>query len=186
MKIELLSDTLDYDGSQIEPLWAYSKGISGDSIVLFRGAMDIPDFNIKDLEDLQNNLAIKGGDMLHFIVERFDSPGSIRLAYYMQRLLVVCAKDVLFHHNIESIRSGDDLFIGMGKLTVSIASAGITSEKIHFGINISCNGTPKDVEVACLNGLGITDFMGVGKDIATTFTAEVDDIESDIVKTKGL
>lgn len=186
MKKEILPGTLDYDGSQIEPLWAYSKGIFGDSIVLFRGAMDIPDSNIKDLEDLQNNLAIKGGDMLHFIVERFDSPGSIRLAYYMQRLLVVCAKDVLFHHDIESIRNGDDLFIGNGKLSVSIASAGISSEKIHFGINISCNGTPPDVKVACLSDLGITDFIGMGKEIVTAFTAEVDDIEYDIVKTKGL
>ena len=186
MRTEILPGTLDYDGSHIEPLWAYSKGIPGDSIVLFRGAMDIPDSNIKDMEDLQNNLSIKGGDMLHFIVERFDSPGSIRLAYYMQRLLVVRARDVLSHHGIESIRSGDDIFVGTGKLTVSIATAGISCEKIHFGINILCNGTPQDVKVACLSDLGITDFIGLGKEIATAFSAEVDDIESDIVKTKGL
>jgi hypothetical protein len=186
MRIEILPGTLDYDGSQIEPLWAYSKSIPGDSIVLFRGAMDIPDSNIKDLEDLQNNSAIRGGDMLHFIVERFDSPGNIRLAYYIQRLLVVCARDILYQHGIESMRSGDDIFIGTGKLTVSIATAGISSEKIHFGINISCNGTPQDVEVSCLKDLGITDFIGLGKEIAIAFAAEVDDIESDIVKTKGL
>jgi hypothetical protein len=71
-------------------------------------------------------------------------------------------------------------------LSVSIASAGISSEKIHFGINISCNGTPPDVKVACLTDLGITDFIGMGKEIVTAFAAEVDDIESDIVKTKGL
>lgn len=186
MKVKILSVTLDYDGSQIEPLWAYTKGISGDSIVVFRGGMDILDDNIKDLADLLDNKAIKGGDMLHFIVEVFDSPSSIRLAYYMQRLLVVCTRDVLEQHDIKCIRNGDDLFVNGGKLTVSIASAGISSEKVHMGINISCAGTPPDVTVVCLENLGITDVMGVGEEIARTFAAEVNDIESDIVKTRCL
>lgn len=55
MKIEILPGRIDYDGSQIEPLWAYSLGIAGDSIVVFRGAMDIIPSNIKDMEDLQDN-----------------------------------------------------------------------------------------------------------------------------------
>ena len=184
--VEILSERLDYDGSQIEPLWAYSIGIPGSSIVVFRGAMDIPDVNVKDLEDLQNNKAIRGGDMLHFIVERFDSPASMRLAYYMQRMLVVCAKDVMALHGIESKRNGDDLFVGAGKLTVSIASAGISSEKIHFGINISCEGTPPEVRVTCLDVLGIKDAMGLAREIASAFATEMADIESDMVKTKPL
>jgi len=186
MRVEVYSKTLEYDGTQIEPLWGYSKGMPGDSIVLFRGGMDIPDTNIKDMEDLMDNKAIKGGDMLHFIVERFDSPASIRLAYYMQRMLVVCARDVLVQHGITSVRNGDDLFVDGGKLTVSIASAGISSEKIHMGINISCRGTPPDVKVACLENLGITDVIGLGEEIARNFASEINDIESDIVKTKSL
>ncbi|MCL7414631.1 MAG: DUF366 family protein [ANME-2 cluster archaeon] len=181
-----MPESLDYDGSQIEPLWAYSRGIQGNSIVVFRGAMDILDANVKDLEDLKNKKAIRGGDMLHFIVERFDSPASMRLAYFMQRMLVVCAKDVLRRHGIESKREGDDLFVGTGKLTVSIATAGISSEKVHFGINISCEGTPPDVRVACLDPLGIKDVMGLAGEIATAFTVEMDDIESDMVKTRSL
>ena len=186
MRIEILSDRLNYNGSQIEPLWAYSIGVHGDSIVVFRGAMDIIESNVKDLEDLLGNKAIKGGDMLHFIVERFDPPASIRLAYYMQRLLVICTRDVLALHGITTVRNGDDLFIDRGKLTVSIASAGTSSEKIHMGINISCRGTPPEVEVACLEGLGVEDVMALGEQIASTFVTETDDIESDIVKTKGL
>ncbi|MBE0525288.1 MAG: DUF366 family protein [Methanosarcinales archaeon] len=186
MRVEIFSKILEYDGTQIESLWGYSKGIPGDSIILFRGGMDIPDTNIKDLEDLMDNKAISGGDMLHFIVERFDSPASIRLAYYMQRMLVVCARDVLAQHGIVSIRNGDDLFVDRAKLTVSIATAGISSEKIHMGINISCRGTPPDVKVACLENMGITDNMGLGEEIARNFALEIDDIESDIVKTKSL
>ncbi len=184
--VKILSEMLDYDGSQIDPLWAYSIGIPGNSVVVFRGAMDILDANVKDLEDLMNLKAIKGGDMLHFIVERFDSPASMRLAYFMQRMLVVCAKDVMAKHGIESKRNGDDLFVGTGKLTVSIATAGISSEKIHFGINISCEGTPPDVKVACLNSLDIKDMMGLAGEIASAFATEMDDIESDIVKTRPL
>jgi hypothetical protein len=186
MRVEIIPGTVDYNGSQMEPLWAYSQGISGDSIVIFRGGMDIPAFNIKDVEDLLCNKPIRGGDMLHFIIERFDSPGSIRLAYYMQRLLVVCASDVFARHGIHSTRDGDDLYVEGGKLTVCIASAGISSEKIHLGINISCEGTPPDVRVACLDKLGITGVMALGEEIANIFTAEIDDIESDMVKTRGL
>lgn len=186
MRVEVFAKTLKYDGTQIESLWANSKGIPGDSIVLFRGSMDIPDTNIKDLEDLLDNKAIKGGDMLHFIVERFDSPASIRLAYYMQRMLIVCARDVLEQYDITSVRNGDDLFVDGGKLTVSIATAGISSEKIHMGINISCRGTPPDVKVACLENMGIKDIMGLGEEIARNFISEIEDIESDIVKTKTI
>ena len=186
MRIEIIHDIEDYDGSQLEPLWACSKGILGDSIVIFRGAMDIPSANIKDMEDLLHDKAIKSGDMLHFIVERFDSSASIRLSYYMQRLLVVCARDVLANNGIHAIRKGDDLYVEGGKLTVCIASAGISSEKIHFGINISRYGTPTNIQVACLNEMGIVDVMELGKKIATMFVAEIDDIESDIVKTISL
>lgn len=186
ISVRILPETLDYDGSQIDPLWAYSIGIPGNSVVVFRGAMDIPDANVKDLEDLRNHKSIKGGDLLHFIVERFDSPASMRLAYFMQRMLVVCARDVMAQYGIGSKRYGDDLFVGTGKLTVSIASAGISSEKVHFGINISCEGTPQDIRVACLDSLGITDVMGLAGEIASAFADEMNDIESDIVKTRPL
>lgn len=186
IKVRTLPGTVRYDGSQLEPLWAYSQGISGHSIVLFRGSMDIPETNIRDFEDRLGKKAIRGGDLLHFIVEFFDSPASIRLAYYMQRLLVSCARDVLLLRGVETIRNGDDLFVKGGKLTVSIASAGITSEKVHMGINISCEGTPPDVKVACLEKLGITKVMELGEEIASTFAAEISDIESDMVKTRPL
>lgn len=182
----ILPNTIKYDGSQIAPLWAYSMGIKGDSLVIFRGPMDVTFDNMKDLEDEKAEKSIKGDDLIHFIVERFDSPASMRLAYYMQRLLIVCVRDVLFEYGIKTIRKGDDLFVDDRKLTVCIASAGVTSEKIHCGINITTKGTPFEVRTAALDDLGIGDWNTFSKEIAELFINEIDDIEGDIAKTKSL
>ena len=182
----ILTDQIKYDGSQIAPLWAYSMGIKGDSIVIFHGPMDVTLENMKDFEDEKAGKTIKGDDLIHFIVERFNSPASMRLAYYMQRLLIVSIRDVLGKHGIKTTRNGDDLFVDDGKLTVSIASAGITSEKIHCGINITTKGTPLDVRTAAISEMGIKDWKTVAKEIADNFIQEIEDIEGDIVKTKSL
>lgn len=183
---KILSARIKYDGSQIAPLWAYSMGIKGDSIVVFHGAMDVTPENMKDIEDLKAKKTIQGDDLIHIIVEKFDSPASMRLSYYMQRLLIVCVKEVLAAHGIQTKRNGDDLFVGDGKLTVSIATAGVGSEKIHCGINITTRGTPPEVKIAELTDLGIKDWKNLAQEIAETFVREIEDIEGDIVKTKSL
>ncbi len=182
----ILSDPIKYDGSQIAPLWAYSLGIKGDSIVIFHGPMDVTFENMKDFEDEKAGKTIRGDDLIHIMVERFDSPASMRLAYYMQRLLIVCIRDVLGEHGIKTIRKGDDLFIDERKLTVSIASAGVGSEKIHCGINLTTKGTPDDVKTAALEDFGVEDWKPLARKIAETFVNEIEDIEGDIVKTKSL
>ena len=182
----ILPNTINYDGSQIAPLWAYSMGIKGDSIVIFHGPMDVTQDNMKDFEDRKAGKAIAGGDLVHIIVERFDSPASMRLAYYMQRLLIICVKDALETHGLKARREGDDLFAGGGKLTVSIASAGVSSEKVHCGINITTKGTPSDVKTAALEDLGIKDWKTLAQEIAEAFVREIEDIEGDIVKTRSL
>lgn len=182
----IIPDSIKYDGSQIAPLWAYGMGIKGDSIVCFHGPMDVSFENMKDFEDEKAGKSIKGDDLIHIIVERFDSPSSMRLAYYMQRLLVICVRDVLSNHGITTTRNGDDLFIDGRKLTVSIASAGVSSEKVHCGINITTRGTPLDVKTTALEDSGIKDWKTIAKEICETFLREIDDIEGDIVKTRSL
>ena len=68
----------------------------------------------------------------------------MRHAYYLQRILIVCVQDALRNLGVTAERNGDDLFVDGGKLTVSIATAGITSEKIHCGINLTGRGTPAE------------------------------------------
>ncbi len=182
----ILPDLIKYDGSQIAPLWAYGMGIKGDSIVFFHGPMDVTFDNMKDFEDRKAGKSIIGDDLIHIIVERFASPASMRLAYYMQRLLIVCIRDVFLDHGIKTIRNGDDLFIDDGKLTVSIASAGVASEKIHCGINLTTRGTPIEMKTAALEEYGIKDWKKIAEEISETFIREVEDIEGDIVKTKSL
>ncbi len=183
---KILSARIKYDGSQIAPLWAYSMGIKGDSIVVFHGAMDVTPENMKDIEDLKAKKTIQGDDLIHIIVERFDSPASMRLAYYMQRLLIICVRDVLAAHGIQTKRNGDDLVVGDGKLTVSIASAGVSCEKIHCGINLTTKGTPPDVKTVALEEFGIKEWKTLAREIAETFVREIEDIEGDIVKTKSI
>jgi hypothetical protein len=185
MRFKILPDPIKYDGSQIAPLWAYSMGIKGDSIVCFHGPMDVTFENMKDLEDEKAGKTIKGDDLLHIIVERFDSPASMRLSYHMQRLLIICIKEVLEKHGVKTTRNGDDLFIDDRKLTVSIASAGVASEKIHCGINITTKGTPRDVKTAALLDFGL-DWKPIAEEISRTFLHEIEDIEGDITKTKSL
>jgi len=182
----ILSNPIKYDGSQIAPLWAYSMGIKGDSIVIFHGPMDVTFDNMKDFEDEKAGKTIEGDDLIHIIVERFDPPGNMRLAYYMQRLLIICIRDILAKKGIRTARNGDDLFVDDRKLTVSIASAGISSEKIHCGINITTQGTPENVKTAALLDLGIDDWRTLAQEIAERFIQEIEDIEGDIVKTKCL
>jgi hypothetical protein len=135
-----------YDGSQIQPLWGLDQiGIKGSSIVSWIGSMEIDPSKIIDVEDV--GLEIKSNEMIHFIVEHFDcQPTNIKLCYHRQRILVMILKDELAQWGVQCNRSGDDLFIGNGKLTVSIATISATSMKIHLGINITSDGTPKDVE----------------------------------------
>ena len=196
MKIRLLPDLINYNGSQINPLWAYNYcSLKGNSIVIFRGAMNIRDEYVKDIEDKKDKKEIKGDDLIHFIIERFDSPTNIRLVYYMQRLLIICIKEILEKKNIKTLREGDDLYIPVlnnngiikKKLTVSIATIGISCEKIHCGINLTSKGTPTDVEVIGLFELGLNiNWKEISMDIAKMFVKEVNDIEKDIFKTKCL
>ena len=187
MKLAVVDAPILYDGSQINPLWAYEYlDVRGDSIILFRGAMAVSD--IKDVEDEKNNKVIEGSDLIHFIVERFASPAGIRQAYYLQRMLIVCIQDVLRNCGVSSGRNGDDIFVDGKKLTVSIATAGISSEKIHCGINLTGIGTPPEANATGLHELEIDPdrWTDIGKAIAERFIFEIEDIESDICKTRCL
>jgi hypothetical protein len=90
-------------------------------------------------------------------------------------------------YGIETTRSGDDLYIADEKLTVSIATASITSEKMHLGINVTTSGTPKGVAITSLTSLGIEpdESLSIGRDIADMFASETLGILKDVVKTRG-
>ena len=137
MKCIILPEKLDYDGSQISSLWAYSSfGVQEDSVIVFRGACDVKIEHMIDLEDRRANESIWSEDMLSFIIEHFDST-DMKLIYSRQRLFTAIVREYLEELGINTSRAGDDLFFKGKKLTVSIASTSAISQKIHFGINVS-------------------------------------------------
>jgi hypothetical protein len=182
-----LEDGLKYDGSQIQPLWAFqNSGIKGSSIVTWTGPMEIEPDQLIDYEDVGQE--IKAQEMLHFIVEHFDvQPADLRLGYHRQRMLVIMVKDLLGDMGLEIRREGDDLYHEGGKLSVSIATCSNSSMKIHLGLNLKTDGTPDDVETA-----GLLDIINISSEniselvdkICRTYIAEISSIEGDIAKTR--
>lgn len=144
MKTHWLEQPLKYDGTQLKHLWAYLNfNILGDSIVAFQGSCDVSFDHMVDGEDLNAKAEIRGGNMLHFIVEKFDV--SLFAMVAIQRLLSAQAKDVLQEMSPkarELRREGDDLFLGEKKLSISIATLSSMSAMLHFAVNVSNEATP--------------------------------------------
>lgn len=181
MKILKISGS--YDGSQIKPLWAQKFGLYEDNIVVMRGGMDVKFENMVDSEDLENRREIKGKELIHFIVEHYDSR-DLRLSYYRQRIFVCCAEEVLKNFGVYAERAGDDLYVEGRKLSVSVATAGET-QKIHFGMNLTDEGVPEGVSAACLGKFlehaEIEKFIDI---LTERYINEVNKIEDDMKKTK--
>ena len=182
MECVILDEKTDYDGSQISSLWAYNlKGIQQDSIVAFRGGCDVKLEHMIDLEDKRMGDSIFSTDMLHFLIEHFDST-DLKLVYARQRLFTAIVAEALLESGIITTRQGDDLFVDGKKLTISIASTSAVSQKIHFGINVFHDfyGNLTD------NGVDEVKAVGLLADIANRYVAEFEDIEKDLRKSRPL
>lgn len=190
-----VEEIFPYDGSQIDASWAFREfGIYGSSVVTWIGPVNITPDNLKDFADV--GLEIKSNYMVNFICEFFDcQPANMRIAYLRQRLLVMIFREILSEHGIMSKREGDDIFVDGGKLSISIATASLSSMKIHFALNLEDKGTPDDVDTIGLydirnpNGEQIFNERNVVdliNETATRFIAELETIEKDISKTNLL
>lgn len=154
---------IKYTGEQLSSLFAYlNYGVLGPSAVAFIGPCDISFANMKDGEDLREKAVIAGHEMLHFIFEIFDE--RLITGVFLQRLFAAIIKDLLEEHiyadgvQTESMqlrlrRSGDDLYCGQAKLSISIATRSAAGVLVHFAVNITNEGTP--VETVSLNDFGI-------------------------------
>ena len=131
-----INEKFPYDGSQIDPLWAFREfNIKGSSIISWRGPMNISPENIKDFADIDTE--IKSDEMFHIISEFFDcQPANMEIAYLRQRLLILIFYEKLSKLGVLIKREGDDIYIEDRKLSVCIASSSISSMKIHFALNI--------------------------------------------------
>lgn len=172
MKTGMATAGIYYSGRELRSRWiAEQFGLEGDAIVAFRGACRVEGGDLVDLEDFEAGNIVAGRDMLHFIVEIFGlGLLGITLA---QRLLCSIAREVA-NSSAEPgpvERKGDDLFVGNGKLSVSVATVSPVSGLIHLGINVTKEDVP--VEAACLNDLGI-DPARFADRLMSRFAEEVD------------
>lgn len=190
-----IDEVFEYDGSQINPSWAFNQfGIYGSSIITWIGPVNITSDNLKDFADV--GLEIKSNYMVNFICEFFDcQPANMRIAYLRQRLLVMIFREILFEKGVLSKREGDDIFVDGRKLSISIASASLSSMKIHFAFNLEDKGTPDDVETIGILDIvdednnqvfSNEDLVDLINEIVNRFILEIETIEKDISKTNLL
>jgi uncharacterized protein len=162
-----------YDGSQLRPLFAYEHfGLKGDAIISWISSTNVSLSHMVDYEDKIEEQKICGEKMLHFMIEIF--PANLLFGVSLQRLLASIIKDNLLKQSDEKIiRKGDDLYLGTGKLSISIASVSAVSTLIHLAINITNKGTP--VKTASLEDLKIKPEV-LAKNILSAFASEYEDI----------
>lgn len=147
-------EPIDYDGSQLRAHWLWSRfGVADDAAVAFRGACRVARDEIADLADVDGP-GIAGDDMVHLVWESFRE-SDLLLAVHRQRLLSAQALEVLTELGSRARvrRDGDDLWVGDGKLSISIATVTPVSSLVHFAVNASPGGAP--VRTATLRELGV-------------------------------
>src|ERR1039457_2281858 len=113
MKYRFVDRKIDYDGTQLKSLFAYMNfEILGDSVLAFEGACDIAFEHMVDGEDVLAKAAIRGGHMLHLIIEKFGM--GLEHAVTLQRLLasLVYEEILKLAPTARLHRDGDDLFVG--------------------------------------------------------------------------
>jgi len=152
MHLHLFREPRLYDGRQLTSLWIFHQlGLIGDAVVAFRGPCRVELTEMVDQADVRALSPIFSADMLHFLVEHFEN--DLEKAVLRQRLLVVSIAEELSRRGASLCRSGDDLFFGERKLSVSIATVTPVSVVIHTGVNINPGDAP--VPAVGLEDLGL-------------------------------
>lgn len=164
----------NYDGSQLRPLFSYENfGLKGNAMISWISPTDVTLAHMVDYEDKIEESKICGDKMLHFMIEFF--PANLSFGVMAQRLLASIIKDMisLKAPKEKLTRKGDDIYVGQGKLSISIASVSAVSTLVHFAVNITNKGTP--VKTASLEDLNIKP-DAFAKDVLKAFASEFDDV----------
>ena len=181
MHTHLHPDILAYTGAELRSHWIYSSfGLAGDAVVAFAGPCEVKLTEMVDLADVRANAPIYSEQMLSLIIEHFQA--DLRSMILRQRLLTAQVKDLLEAKGVSGLRrSGDDLYQGQHKLSVSIATVSPVSGLIHFGINISSNNTPVPTQGLADFGLEWTSFA---RELMALYAEEEAGIGTALVKVR--
>lgn len=142
MKIIRIDAELLYDGRQLStPFMDEHLDGADDGLVVFEGPADVPLEHMVDLEDVEAEAPVLGSHMAHVLVEHRGL--ALREAVCRQRLLGHLAASWIAARSGSRVEvQGDDLFVGPGKLSVSVATTSPRGVLMHFAVNVSTAGTP--------------------------------------------
>jgi len=193
--LEDFNNPIIYNGSQLSSQYtANNYDIIGNSILIFRGGMKLSPKEMIDIKDILreshlNEILISSDDSIHLIIEEFDTqPPNLEIEYYRLRILTQIVIENLKEEGIKTKRIGTDIYIEGKKLNVGIATIGVSSGKIHFGINVGNTGFPSHVSALGLLEIGIRENQI--KDwilkIAEQYIEEIHNVKEDITKTKSI
>lgn len=186
MKSLFIKNEFPYDGTQLRSLFAYlGHGVMGDSVVSWIGPCSISFDHMIDGEDLLAGETIAGDRMVHFIIEKFNTPlfGAVAL----QRLFASIVMEVFREHVADAEvanqfrRAGDDIYFGPSKMSISIATVSPVSSLIHFAVNVTNEGTP--VRTASLEDIDM-DAEEFARKAMKRLADEVGSIEEATVKVR--
>lgn len=148
--------TCPYTGKELAPLRNYlTYGLLGNSVIAWVGPCRVELTEMVDAEDIRSQSAISSDQMLHFIFELFDV--SLAAGVLLQRLFAEMMISELQKSPVVTphllLRKGDDIYYGVKKLNVSIATKSVNSVLLHIGVNVSNEGTP--VETCSLSDFSV-------------------------------
>jgi len=183
LQTSLIDGDLHYDGSQLASHFGYRRlGLLGDSAVGFVGGCEVKLERMVDLEDVRAEAPIYSPKMLHFILESFQL--DLKAGVLWQRLCIAQIKELLESGGVRELRrSGDDLYRGANKLSVSIATRSPVSTLIHIGLNVLTEGTP--VPTLGLKELGVEE-REFGRRCLQAFAEEYRSVLEATCKVRGV
>jgi hypothetical protein len=159
MKVVVIESALQYDGLQLSSAFMdqHAPG-EDDAVVLFVGEADVPVEHLVDREDAEAGAFIYSPSMAHAVVEHRGL--ELGEGVWRQRMLVRLAAQWINSRSGISVEvRGDDIYVGEGKLSVSVATNSSRGCLIHLGVNVEIEGVP--VRAAGLRDLRIpaTEFL---------------------------
>lgn len=181
-----LSEERPYLGPELTAHFLRSTfGLHGDAVAAWVGPVRVGIDALVDLEDREAGAFIAGDRMLHVVAELYD--WSLLSMVGLQRLMASRVADLTrqaARGEVGAIRrQGDDVYVGDGKLTVSIATASVTSSLLHFGVNVGPGGAP--VPIACLDELGI-ELAPFARSLVDEVAAEIEDMRAARAKVRAV
>jgi hypothetical protein len=175
---ETVAKPITYTGRELRSHWGLERtGVYGSLITAFVGPCDVPTAHLVDQEDRLANDHIRAKSMLHFIGEFYGT--NLEAGVLYQRLFINWAETLLnkrLEAGVRVVRSGDDLFVGDRKLSVSIATVSPVSVLIHWALNIDPTGAPvKAIGLAEL-GLKAAELLDFAKQLLHYYSEEIEGI----------